>query len=453
MSAPLKKNDDISPEITGMTAECAGVGRHEGFAVFVPGALPGEKVEAHIIKVTGKYAVGKLTNVLVPSPERVSPDCPASLRCGGCALQHMRYEAQLEFKRGLVRDALERIGGFAGIEVLPVLGMDEPHHYRNKGSFPFGEEDGRVVWGLYAPRSHRLISVKSCMIEDESAVKAAEAVCEWANEAGVPAYDETAHRGILRHVVARRCTGGCAVCVVTTGKLPRKDLLIQRLTSALPDLKSIVHNVNNEDTNVICGREYRLIYGSEAVSHTLCGLEYLVSAESFLQVNTRQTERLYRLAVDGLELTGGETAADLFCGIGTMTLMLAQRAKEVFGIEYVPRAVEDAKRNAELNGIGNAEFLAGPAEEILPRLVSGGKRFDAIVLDPPRKGADPAVLDAIAESGAERVAYVSCDPATLARDLKLLRGYGYGIKSVQPVDMFPFTGHVESVVLITRAEL
>ncbi len=451
MSAPIKKNDDISPEITGMTAEGAGVGRCDGFAVFVPGALPGEKVSAHVIKVSRSYAVGKLTEVITPSENRVSPVCPAFPKCGGCTLQHMSYASQLEFKRGLVRDALTRIGGFAGIEVEPTIGMDDPYRCRNKGSFPFAEQDGKVVWGLYAPRSHRLISVKNCMIEHESAVNAAEAVCDWANEFGVPAFDETAHRGILRHVVTRCCTGGTTVCVVTTGKLPKKDELIKKLITAVPDLKSVVHNINNDDTNVICGREYRLIYGSDTVTHTLCGLEFFVSAESFLQVNTAQTERLYRLAVDGLGLEGRETVADVFCGIGTMTLMLARRAKSAVGIEYVERAVRDAESNAAHNGIENARFYAGPAENVLPRLVGEGGRFDAIVLDPPRKGADEAVLKAIAESGAEKIAYVSCDPATLARDLKILCGFGYEIKRVQPVDMFPFTGHCEVVTLITRA--
>ena len=450
MSAPFKKNDDISPEITGMTAECAGVGRHEGFAVFVPGALPGERVNAHIIKVASNYAVGKLTGVIEASKDRVDPACPAASKCGGCALQHMSYPAQLDFKRGLVRDALIRIGGFNDIEVKPVIGMDDPMRYRNKGSFPFAEQDGRIVWGLYAPRSHRLISVKNCLIEHENAVNAAEAVCDWANEFGVPAFDETAHRGILRHVVTRCCTGGTAVCVVTTGKLPKKDELISRLKAAVPDLRSVVHNINNEDTNVICGREYRLIYGDEAVVHTLCGLEFFVSAESFLQVNTVQTEKLYRLAVDGLKLDGHETAADVFCGIGTITLMLAQRAKKAAGVEYVEKAVMDARKNAEHNGIANAEFYAGAAEAVLPRLVEDGMKLDAVVLDPPRKGADEAVLKAIAESGAEKIAYVSCDPATLARDCRILSGYGFEIVSVQPVDMFPFTGHVESVVLMSR---
>jgi 23S rRNA (uracil1939-C5)-methyltransferase len=450
MSAPIKKNDDITLEITGVSSEGAGVGRYEGFAVFVPFTLAGETVSAHIIKVAGSYAVGKLIEVIKPSPERVEPLCPAFTKCGGCALQHVKYEAQLEYKRGVVRDALERIGGFEGIEVKPTIGMDEPLRYRNKGSFPFAEEGGRVRWGLYAARSHRLIDTSDCIIERGAAIRAAEAVAEWANEFGVPAYDESKRVGILRHVVTRSCTGGAAVCVVTQGKLPKKEALISYIREAVPEVRSIVHNINSKDTNVICGPEDRLIWGDETVTQEICGLSFEVSRESFLQVNPIQTEKLYSLAVDALGLDGSETVADVFCGIGTITLMLAKRAKRAFGIEYVAKAIEDAKRNAERNGINNAEFFCGAAEEVLPRLVSEGRRFDCVTLDPPRKGADPAVLSAVAQSGANRIAYVSCDPATLARDLKILCGFGYKIESVQPVDMFPMTAHVECVVLMTK---
>ena len=450
MERPLSKNEDITLEITGMTAEGAGVGRHEGFAVFVPYALPGETVAAHIIKVTSKYAVGKLTEVLKESPERATPPCPSYFKCGGCSLQHMRYEAQLEFKRVQVRDALERIGGFNGVFVRPTIGMKEPLRYRNKGSFPFGTAEGRPVWGLYAARSHRLIEADGCAIERPEAVSAANAVRDWAEANGVSVYDEESCSGCLRHVVTRALTGGTAVCVVTTGELPAEDDLIERLKNALPELNSVVHNVNRRDTNVICGDEYRTVWGEDTVTQSICGMDFEVSAESFLQVNNAQTEKLYRLAVDGLRLDGHETAADVFCGIGTISLLLAKSAKSVVGIEYVEKAIEDARRNAERNGISNAEFYCGAAEKLLPRLVREGRRFDAVVLDPPRKGADAMALEAIAGSGAKRIVYVSCDPATLARDLKILHGYGYNIDSVQPVDMFPMTGHVETAVQLSR---
>lgn len=450
MSAPVKKNDDISLEITGLTSEGSGVGRYEGYAVFVPGAIPGETVNAHIIKAGSSYAVGKLCGVAAPSPERVVPPCPAFPRCGGCTLQHLDYSAQLKIKRETVLGALERIGGFSGVEVLPTVPCAEPLRCRNKGSFPFGSVDGKVVWGLYSPRSHRLIPLSDCLIESHAAVDAANAVCEWATRYSVPVYDERTGKGVLRHVVTRECTGGTAVCVVTTGKLPKDRELVAIIKNAVPNVVSLVHNVNTDSTNVICGKDFRVIDGDKRVMHELCSLRFLVSAESFLQVNTKQTEKLYSLAVGALELNGSERIADIFCGIGTISLMIAKKAASVLGIEFVERAVEDARRNAELNGIGNAEFLAGAAEEILPRLVAQGERFDGILLDPPRKGADKAVLDAIAQSGAGRIVYVSCDPATLARDLKTLCGYGYSIRSVRPVDMFPMTGHVESVVLMTK---
>ncbi len=450
MNAPVKKNDDIVIEITGMSSEGSGVGRYEGFAVFVPFALPHETVEAHIIKVSGSYAVGKLTGVICASPDRVEPVCPAFTKCGGCALQHMSYAAQLGFKRNKVADALKRLGGIEDVEVKPTIGMDEPLRCRNKGSFPFAGIEGEVKWGLFAPRSHRLIPVTDCVIENESSISAAKAVAEWANANGVPAYDERSHTGILRHVVTRSCTGGTTVCIVTTGKLPNKDDITTRLKKAVPGLVSVVHNVNRADTNVIAGPESSVICGSDTVFQKICGLDFSVSSESFLQVNTVQTEKLYSLAIEGLELKGDESIADVFCGIGTISLLLAKKAGQVLGIECVPKAIENAKNNALINGIDNAEFVCGNAEEVLPRCVAAGRRFDCVTLDPPRKGAEPAVLDAIAQSGASKIAYISCDPATLARDLKLLKEKGCEIVSVQPVDMFPMTAHVETVVLMTK---
>lgn len=450
MSAPLKKNDELTLEITGTASDGSGISRHEGFAVFVPFALPGETVRVHIIKTAKNYAVGKILEVLTPSASRVDPPCPYFGKCGGCSLMHISYADQLELKRRTVTDALERIGGFRGIEVKPVIGMDEPFRYRNKGSFPFGIVDGRVVWGLYSEKSHRLIPVSDCLIENSDAVRAANSVSDWAEANSVSIYDETTGKGILRHVVSRSLTGGVSVCVVTSGKLPAPDDLLARIRAAVPDLKSVVHNVNSGKTNVICGKEYRLIFGNETVTETICGSDFSVSAASFLQVNHVQTEKLYSLAVDGLGLKGGENTADIFCGIGTISLLMAKKAGSVAGIEYVPQAIEDAKKNAVRNGIANAEFFCGAAEEILPRLVSDGRSFDCVTLDPPRKGADPKVLSAIAESGARRIAYVSCDPATLARDLKILCGFGFRIESVQPVDVFPNTKHVETICCLYR---
>ena len=449
-TAPVKKNDEITVLISGVTDEGAGVGRIDGFAVFVPYALPGETVRAHIIKVAKNYAVGKLIELIDASPDRVEPVCPHFYKCGACSLLHMNYTAQLEFKRRIVVDALERIGGFTGVKVEPTVGMDEPFRYRNKGCFPFAETEDGLHWGLYAARSHRLIPLNDCIIESKASVEAANAVLEWAKECGVPAYDEETGKGALRHVVTRSCTGGSSVCIVTTGRLPEKEKLVELLKKAVPDLKCVVHNINANRTNVIFGKVFRTVYGEDKLVHTLMGSSFEVSQESFLQVNTAQTEKLYSLAVEGLELTGKETVADVFCGIGTITLLLAKKAAHAVGIEYVPRAVKDAESNALLNGVSNAEFHTGAAEEVLPRLIAEGRKFDRICLDPPRKGADPAVIKAIADSKAERIAYVSCSPATLARDLKLLCSYGYSIERVAPMDMFPFTQHVETVVLMYR---
>ena len=453
MSAPVKKNDDITLEITGMSSDGSGIGRHDGFAVFVPNALPGEKVSVHIIKTASNYAVGKLIDVIERSSSRTLPPCPVFYKCGGCSLMHMSYPDQLVFKRQIVWDSLERIGRIKGVEVEPVIGMDDPFRYRSKGSFPFAEIEGRPAWGLYAAHSHRLIETSDCAIEKSEAVIASNAVLKWARAQNIPIYDEKTGRGVLRHVITRSLSGGDAVCVVTTGKLPHRDELIAEIREALPNVRSIVHNINPRNTNVICGEEFRVVYGDSAVVQSICGLDFEVSAESFLQVNPVQTEKLYACAVDGLGLSEEMTAADVFCGIGTISLLLAKRCSHVTGVEFVEKAVEDAYRNAKLNGIGNAEFFAGPAELILPRLVAEGRHFDAVTLDPPRKGADPAVLEAIINSGAEKLAYISCSPATLARDLRILVDGGYSIASVQPFDLFPFTSHVESVVLMSRAGL
>lgn len=450
MELPINKNDDIIIEITSMGSEGQGVGRHEGFAVFVPLALVGETVEAHIIKVTSSYAIGKLTAVIVASPDRVESNCSAFGRCGGCALRHMSYPAQLEYKREQVKNAMERLGGFKGIEVLPTIGMENPFRYRNKGSFPFADVGSGAQWGLYAKRSHRLIPVEDCDIERLETIAAANAVREWATENSVPIYNEMSGLGVLRHVVTRVTESGVAVTVVTTGALPEKEQLISCIRSLVPSVRSIVHNINPRNTNVITGDENHVIWGEASLRQTVCGMTFEVSAESFLQVNPEQTEVLYTCAADGLNLSKEDSAADIYCGIGTITLMLAKRTGHVIGIENVSKAVEDAKRNAAQNGIDNAEFICGEAEIVLPSIVRTDKKLTAITLDPPRKGAEPDVLHAIVNSGASRIAYVSCNPATLARDCRILVDGGYDIVSVQPVDMFPMTHHVETVVLMRK---
>ncbi|MEL7610318.1 MAG: 23S rRNA (uracil(1939)-C(5))-methyltransferase RlmD [Bacillota bacterium] len=453
MNPPVTKNQQVELEISALASEGQGIGRVEGYAVFVAGALPGERVLALIIKATSSYAVGKLLHVLMPAKERVEPRCTAFGKCGGCSLQHLDYAAQLQSKRAVVRDALERIGGFTGIDVLPVIGMADPWEYRNKGAFPFASVDGCVQAGFFAPRSHRLIPLERCDIEQPAIMEAVLAIADWANEQGIAAYDEETGRGSLRHAVVRTTRAGDVMAaVVTAGRLIKEAELVQKLTQRVLNLKSIVHNLNPKRTNVIFGDSFRLVWGREKLTDELLGIRLEVSAASFLQVNPEQTERLYEKAIELAALTGRELVVDLYCGIGSISLALAQKAESVIGIESVPEAIADANANALLNNIQNARFLCAAAEEELPRLVEEGLRPDVIVLDPPRKGAETEAIRAIAASGAPRVVYVSCNPASLARDAKLLGEYGYALQTVQPVDMFAHSAHVESVVLMLRVK-
>ena len=450
---PVSKNDNISLEISALGSEGQGIGRKDGFAVFVPHALPGENVSAHVIKVTSGYAVAKLTEILQESPDRVPPECGAFLRCGGCALQHMSYDAQCKAKQKQVQDALERVGGFHGVQVQPIIGMQNPWRYRNKGSFPLGLEGEGVSFGFFAPRSHRLIPLNDCPIQNPVVISVAQAVKRWAEACGIEPYNEEKDTGILRHAMARVAKDGKVMAVVvTTGPLPNKERLIAELAGQVKNLCSIVHNTNGRQSNVILGEEYHVIWGQDRLDCELCGLHFMVSAASFLQVNNEQTEKLYKTALDFLDLQGGETVVDAYCGIGTISLLLAQSAGRVIGIENVPQAVNDARHNADMNGIVDAEFLCEDAERALPRLVQAGLRPDVVVLDPPRKGCEEPALQAIANCGASKILYISCNPATLARDAKYLADAGFEIKKVQPIDMFPQTMHVETVVLMSRVK-
>ncbi len=454
MSTNLKRNDDIVLHIDSLASEGQGVGRHEGFAVFVAGALPGETVNAHIIKVTSSYAVAKLNNVPVPAPTRVVPRCSMFARCGGCSLQHMNGAAQLAFKRQKVEDAFRRLGGFSDIDVLPVLGMDDPWHYRNKGSFPLGLVNGHVQAGFFAPHSHRLVPLTDCCIERPQVMQAVTAVCRWADENGLSVYDEQTHRGLLRHIVVRVTTTNevMAAIVVNGSTLPHAQKLVDTLKSDVTGLKSVIMNVNTQRTNVIFGRKFSVLWGAQQLADRICDLTFDVSAASFLQVNPVQTETLYGTAANALALCGTETVVDAYCGIGTISLILARTAKEVIGIETVSAAVEDAKRNAAHNGITNARFICADSGKALLELTGNGVHIDALCVDPPRKGCDETFLNAVCQSGVPRMVYVSCNPATLARDCKYLAAHGFVIQSVQPVDMFPQTPHVETVVLLSRED-
>ena len=449
----LAKNQCFEMTCDAFGQDAQGVCRHEGMAVFVPGLLPGERALVRIVKPEKRYAFGRVEKLLEKSPSRAEPFCPIYKRCGGCVCQHMTYEASLAFKRQQVQDLLQRVGGLS-IEVPPVWGMAHPFGYRNKGAYPVAQTDGAPACGFFAPRSHDLVPLPEggCAIQGEDSAKATQAVLSWMRENSVPAYDEQTRRGLVRHIMTRSTTSGelMVVVVVTRADIPKAGRLIELLRAAVPGLCSICLSVNSRRTNVILGTDIRVLWGKAAMEDTLCGLHFSISPLSFFQVNPRQTERLYGLALEYAGLTGAETVVDAYCGAGTISLLLAQKAKKVIGIEIVPEAIQNANENAARNGIANAEFHVGATEELLPKLVANGLRPDVIVLDPPRKGCDPAVLQAIIAAAPKRVVYVSCGAPTLARDARLLAEGGYAAEKVQCVDMFCWTGVVETVMLLSK---
>ena len=449
----LAKNQCFEMTCDAFGQDAQGVCRHEGMAVFVPGLLPGERALVRIVKPEKRYAFGRVEKLLEKSPSRAEPFCPIYKRCGGCVCQHMTYEASLAFKRQQVQDLLRRVGGLS-IEVPPVWGMAHPFGYRNKGAYPVAQTDGAPACGFFAPRSHDLVPLpeNGCAIQGEDSARATQAVLSWMRENSVPAYDEQTGRGLVRHIMTRSTTSGelMVVVVVTRADIPKASRLIELLRAAVPGLCSVCLSVNSRRTNVILGTDIRVLWGKAAMEDTLCGLRFSVSPLSFFQVNPQQTERLYGLALEYAGLTGAETVVDAYCGAGTISLLLAQKAKKVIGIEIVPEAIQNANENAARNGIANAEFHVGATEELLPKLVENGLRPDVIVLDPPRKGCDPAVLQAIIAAAPKRVVYVSCGAPTLARDAKLLTEGGYAAERVQCVDMFCWTGAVETVMSLVQ---
>jgi len=476
------KNEVVTADIVGLTHDGEGVGRVNGFTLFIQGALPGERVRAKVLKVKKTYGYAKLLELLERSADRVDAPCPIYQQCGGCQLQHLSYEAQLAWKRQHVVDNLVRIGklavaGVDGVQsadgtenagrppvvVHPTAGMADPWRYRNKSQVPIGMAmadlddgaSGSLIGGFYARGSHRIVDMDACLIQHERNDDAVRRVKEIGSRLGITAYDETSGRGLLRHVVVRTgfVSGETMVVLVTNGpRIPRVDELVKGVREALPDVRSIVQNVNTRNTNVIFGDETRVLWGSETIVDELDGIWFAISARSFYQVNPAQTVELYRKAVEYAGLTGRETVIDAYCGIGTISLFLARNAGRVYGVEIVPEAIEDARRNAELNGIGNAEFAVGLSEEVIPRWREQGVAADVIVVDPPRKGCDQALLDTIIAMKPKRVVYVSCNPSTLARDLRVLEDGGFRIVEVQPVDMFPHTTHIENVVLLVWDE-
>jgi 23S rRNA (uracil1939-C5)-methyltransferase len=450
----IKKNDLFEAEITAMTAEGSGICRADGMAVFVPGTAVGDRCVVRVVKVLKKYAFGRLEELLTPSPDRTTPDCPIAGPCGGCVYRHITYEAELKIKTQRVRDALERIGGFENIPMEPILGAPSRTRYRNKCQLPIGlSKNGEMQMGFYAVNSHRIIDTHTCLLQPEVFDRAAEAFRAWQKLSGESIYDEAAHSGVLRHLYMRcgEKSGEVLVCIVANGaKLHGEDLLVKMLREAVPEITGIVLNINRERTNVVLGRELRTLWGKPTIRDTLCRLEFEISPHAFYQVNRTQAEALYNKAAEYAGLTGAETLLDLYCGTGTIGLSMASRAKKLIGAEIIPSAVENARKNAAHNHVTNAEFLCGDAKDAARILYERGERPDVIVIDPPRKGCDAAVITTIAAMRPTRVVYVSCDPATLARDLKQFTAEDYNIEAVAPVDMFPGTAHVETVVLLSH---
>lgn len=446
----IKKNDLFEADITAVTAEGSGICRHEGMAVFVPRTAVGDRCIVRVVKVLKNYAFGRLEELLTPSADRCAPDCPVSAQCGGCVYRHISYEAELKLKEQRVRDALERIGGFRGIEMQPILGAPNRNYYRNKCQLPIGlSRDGKLQLGFYAVNSHRIVDTHTCLLQPEEFDRAAEAFRAWHAITDESVYDETAHTGILRHLYMRRGekSGDMMVCVVAnSGALHEEELLVSMLREAVPEITSIILNTNREKTNVVLGKTCRTLWGRDTISDTLCGLEFEIAPHAFYQVNRTQAEALYGKAAEYAALSGSENLLDLYCGTGTIGLSMAHRVKKLIGAEIVPAAIENAKRNAARNRIENAEFICGDAAHAAKVLLERGEKPDVIIIDPPRKGCDPSLITTIAAMRPDRVVYVSCDPATLARDLKQFDADGYRITAVTPVDMFPCTAHCEVVV-------
>ena len=452
----MQKNDELILKIEDMGVDGAGIGKADGMTFFVKDAVIGDVVRAKLMKLKKTYGYARLMELLEASPDRVEPKCPYYRQCGGCQIQALSYEKQLEFKERKVRNNLERIGGFSEIPMEPIVGMEEPYHYRNKAQFPVGtDKDGHIVTGFYAGRTHTIIPNRDCALGLPVNREILDLVIDFMEKYHVSAYDEKTGKGLVRHVLIR-CgftSKEKMVCLIINGKsLPHSEKLVEALRE-IDGMTSISINCNTGRTNVILGRKTIVLWGQEYITDKIGDISYQISPLSFYQVNPVQTEKLYGTALEYAGLTGNETVWDLYCGIGTISLFLAQNAKKVYGVEIVPQAIEDARRNAALNGIENAEFFTGKAEEVLPEQYERNRVYaDVIVVDPPRKGCDQVCLDTILKMAPKRVVYVSCDSSTLARDLRYLADGGYQVEKVRCCDMFGQSCHVETVVLMSRKD-
>ncbi len=461
----VEKNQIVEVTIDDIGNDGEGIGKYNGYTLFIKDAVAGDVVRAKVLKTKKAFGYAKVEEIISPSPYRVTPKCELAAKCGGCQIQQISYEKQLAYKQQKVYNCFKRIGGFENPELEPIVGMEEPFHYRNKSQFPVGaDKDGKPVMGFYAGRTHTIIDTSHCYIGDTLNAFMIQTVKEFLAKYDVKPYDEESHTGLVRHILTRvgATTGEVMVCVIINGKdLPYKDQLVEALKDLSKadekyHLTSVCLNVNTEKTNVILGKKVIPVYGEAYITDYIGDIKYQISPLSFFQVNPVQTKKLYDLALEYADLHGNETVWDLYCGIGTISLFLAKQAKQVYGVEIVPEAIEDAKHNAILNQIENAEFFVGAAEEVMPRKYTESNdsmRADVIVVDPPRKGCEESLLDTIIKMTPERVVYVSCDPATLARDAKYLCEHGYEVKRIRPVDQFPHSVHVETVCLLVKSKV
>lgn len=448
----IKKNDRIELKIDSCSSNGSGVGKHNGMAIFVPATAVGDVITAHILKVKKSYAFAKVESVITPSADRITPECPVYLKCGGCVFSHMTYEAESKIKAEHVAECFRRIGGVEP-EFESIIAAKEEKRYRNKAQYPVANENGEIKTGFYSPHSHRVVHCPDCLLQPEEFEGILGVFSDYIKKYNISVYDETSHKGLLRHIYIRKGTasGEIMVCAVINGKkLPAEDMLVKALLEKESLIKSIIVNSNTKDTNVILGEECRTLWGEDSITDILCGLKFRISPLSFYQVNRNQAEKLYNKAAEYASLTGNETVLDLYCGAGTIGLSMSKNAKEIIGVEIVPEAIEDAKINADLNGIKNARFICGDAANAAETLKNEGVTPDVIILDPPRKGCSPEMVNTAVQMNPERIVYVSCDPATLARDCGIFKDLGYTAVKATPVDMFPRTGHVETVCLLTK---
>lgn len=449
----MKKNEIIKLKIEGITNEGNGVGRHEGMAVFVPFTAIGDEINCRIVKMKKTYAYGIIDSIITPSKDRIEPDCCTYKKCGGCSFRHISYEAELKAKQSFVKDSFERIGK-VDIDFDDILGCEEITHYRNKAQYPVCEKNGRLECGFYSKRSHRVVDNKSCYLQPEIFNKIASRTVELLDKKGFESFDEESGKGQIRHIYIRHGfhTKEIMLCIVSTETDKRFRSISEEISKSFPEIKSIVLNINPNKTNVILGSRNEVLFGNEYITDIMCGNKVQISPHSFYQINTAQAEKLYGIIKEYAELNGNETLLDLYCGIGTIGFSLVRKVKKLIGVEIVPDAIQNAKLNAKLNGIDNAEFICGDAGSVAHELIERGETPDIIIADPARKGCDSVSLDAMLKMNPKKIVMVSCNPSTAARDVKYLCDNGYKVVKGQAVDMFPRTTHVESVVLMSRVE-